>query len=217
MTPLRFAVLEERPTVVLDMTSLTMEEFHSLAPALEQAFQEHMAVWRLDGKPCTARNYTTYTNYPLPTPHDHLFFILSYLKTNPLQVTHGLLFDLTQGKTNQWIHVLLAVLCNALRQLGAAPVRSLAALAQRLGVSQTSLQQDAADTVEQASDERVEQASTPLFAMMAPNDASLVPKMLLNRKAVKAARKWSLKSGVRFTTFVFACLLGNLCFNRDTL
>ena len=41
-----------------------------------------------------------------------------------------------QGKANQWIHVLLPALLAALRTLGDAPTRSLAALAQRLGVSE---------------------------------------------------------------------------------
>jgi hypothetical protein len=39
-----------------------------------------MADWRLDGRPRTARRYTTYTNCPLPTPEDRLLFILVYLK-----------------------------------------------------------------------------------------------------------------------------------------
>jgi hypothetical protein len=41
-----------------------------------------------------------------------------------------------QSKANQWIHGLLPVLLAALRTLGDAPARSLAALAQRLGVSE---------------------------------------------------------------------------------
>src|SRR5262245_13134571 len=44
-----------------------------------------MADWHLDGRPRTARRYTTYTNCPLPTPEDRLLFILIYLKTYPLQ------------------------------------------------------------------------------------------------------------------------------------
>src|ERR687887_2755053 len=107
MGTLRFADIQPRPTEVLDLTSLTVEEFRELVPPFEAAFQAHMAEWRLDGKPRTARPYTTYTNCPLPTPADRLLFILVYLKTNPLQVAHGLMFGLPQGKTNQWIHVLL--------------------------------------------------------------------------------------------------------------
>src|SRR5947207_14744820 len=77
------------------------------------------------------------TNCPLPAPEDRLLFILVYLKTNPLQVAHGIMFGLPQGKTNQWIHVLLPVLRAAMRQLGDAPCRSLVDLARRLDIPVT--------------------------------------------------------------------------------
>lgn len=81
MGTLRFADLQTRPTELLDLTSLTVEEFQQLVPPFEAAFQTHMAEWRLDGQPRTARRYTTYRNCPLPTPEDRLLFILVYLKT----------------------------------------------------------------------------------------------------------------------------------------
>jgi hypothetical protein len=84
MGTLRFADLQTRPTEVLDLTSLTMDEFRQLAPPFEDAFQAHMADWRLDGKLRTARRDTTYQNCPLPTPEDRLLFILVYLKTYPV-------------------------------------------------------------------------------------------------------------------------------------
>jgi hypothetical protein len=90
----------------------------------------------MDGKPRTARRFTVYKTCPLPTPEDRLLFILVYLKTYTLQVVHGRLFGMVQGKANQWIHVLLPVLLAALRALGDAPARSLSALAQRLGVAE---------------------------------------------------------------------------------
>src|SRR6266536_2426599 len=76
------------------------------------------------------------TRPPLPTPEDRLFFLLTYLKTYSLQVVQGRLFGMGQSKANQWIHVLLPALLAALRTLGDAPTRSLAALAQRLGVAE---------------------------------------------------------------------------------
>src|SRR5690349_23387126 len=94
-----------------------------------------MAMWRLDGKPRSARRFRVYTNCPLPTSEDRLLFILAYVKTYSLQVVQGRLFGMGQSKANQWIHVLLPVLLAALRALGDAPTRSLTALAQRLGVS----------------------------------------------------------------------------------
>src|ERR671914_2476878 len=135
MGALRFADLRMRPTEVLDLTSLTVDEFQQLVPPFEAAFQAHMARWRLDGRPRIARRYTTYMNCPLPTPEDRLLCILVYLKTYALQVVQGRLFGMGQSKAHQWIHVLLVVLQAALRRLGDAPSRSLTALAQRIGVA----------------------------------------------------------------------------------
>src|SRR5438046_6911079 len=85
MASLRFADVQSRPTEFLDFTSLTLDEFHQLVPSFEAAFQAHMAAWRLDGKPRTARQFSVYENCPLPTPEDRLFFFLTYLKTYSLQ------------------------------------------------------------------------------------------------------------------------------------
>src|SRR5919197_5708131 len=136
MGNLRFADLQTRPTEVLDLTSLTVDEFRELVSPSEVAFQAHMTHWRLDGKPRIARRYTTYTNCPLSTPEDRLLFILVYLKIYPLQVVQGRLFGMGQSKAHQWIHVLLVILRATLRTLGDAPTRSLTALAQRLGVAE---------------------------------------------------------------------------------
>src|SRR5713226_10734914 len=121
MAHLQFTDVQDRPTEFLDLTSLTLDEFQQLVPPFEAAFQTHMAMWRLDGKPRTARRFTVYTNCPLPTPEDRLLFILAYLKTYALQVVQGRLFGMGQSKANQWIHVLLPVLLAALRALGDAP------------------------------------------------------------------------------------------------
>ena len=192
MASVRFADMQFRPVEFLDFTSLTLDEFQQLVPPFETAFQAHMAAWRLDGKPRTARQFSVYKNCPLPTPEDRLFFILTYLKTYSLQVVQGRLFGMGQSKANQWIHVLLPALLAALRTLGDAPTRSLAALAQRLGVSEA----DAATVVAPLEEEPapLEAApaaapASPLLPMTGQNDGSSAPKTLLNRPRVIAARK----------------------------
>jgi hypothetical protein len=179
MTGLRFSTIQSRPTEILDLTSLTLDEFQILVVPFEVAFQDYMREWRLDGKPRTARSYTTYTNCPLPLAEDRLLFILVYLKTNPLQVAHGRMFGMPQNKANQWIHVLLPVLRSCLRRLGDAPTRSLVALAQRLDIALADLGASAPSASE----------SPPLFVTMVPSDASCAPKTRMNRKAAIAARK----------------------------
>jgi hypothetical protein len=117
---------------VLDLTSLTVDEFRRLVPAFEAVFQAHMAEWCLDRQPHTTRRYTTYQNCPLPTPEDRLLCIVVYLQTYPLQVVQGWLFGLGQSKARQWIHVLLGVLRATLRAPGDAPTRCLTELATRV-------------------------------------------------------------------------------------
>src|SRR5215831_16043337 len=107
MASVRFTDVQARPTAFLDFTSLTLEEFQTLVPPFEAAFHAHMAMWRLDGKPRTVRQFPVYKNCPLPTPEDRLFFILVYLKTYALQVVQGRLFGIGQSKANQWIHVVV--------------------------------------------------------------------------------------------------------------
>ena len=197
MAGLRFTDLQSRPTEFLDFTSLTLDEFQQLVPPFEAAFQAHMAVWRLDGKPRTARQFAVYSNCPLPTPEERLLFILAYIKTYALQVVQGRLFGMGQSKAHQWIHVLLPVLLAALRTLGDAPARSLAALAQRLGVTES----DAATVITPLAEEPAPMAAVPaatsaslLLPMTGRSGASSAPKTLLNRKSVIAARKKTIPS-----------------------
>jgi hypothetical protein len=175
------------------LTSLTLDEFQQLIPPFEAAFQAHMAAWRLDGKPRTARQCSVDKNCPLPTPEDRLFFLLTSLKTSALHVVQGRLFGMGQSKANQWIHMLLPALLAALRALGDAPARSLTALAQRLGVSEA----DAATVVvplEEAPAPLAAVPASPLLPMTGPNGGSSAPKILLNRPTVRAGRKRTIRS-----------------------
>jgi hypothetical protein len=194
---LQFADLQTRPTELLDLTSLTLAEFQQLVSPFEAAFQTHMANWRLDGRPRTARRYTTYTNCPLPTPEDRLLFILIYLKTYPLQVVQGRLFGMGQSKAHQWIHVLLVVLRVTLRALGDAPTRCVQALAQRLGVAEANaaaLGMPTATPSPPADPPAAAPApASPLLGTMGRSGAAYAPRIRLSKRAVIAARKNAIR------------------------
>lgn len=172
--------VQDRPPAFLDVTSLTLDEFPQLVPPFEAAFQAQRAAWRLDGKPRTARRFSVSQDGPLPTPEDRRLFMLAYGKTYSLQVVQGRRFGMGQRKAHQWIHVLLSVLLAALRPLGAAPARSLAALAQRLGVAEA----DTATVGVPLAEEPV-----PLVPRTGRNGASSAPKTLWHSKRVIAASK----------------------------
>jgi hypothetical protein len=183
---LQYRDLPAHTTEVLDLTSLTVEEFTALVPPFEAAFLDYMATWTLHGRRRQARRYTTYQNCPLPTAEDRLLFILVYLKQNPTQLLHGRLFGMRQSKATQWIHVLLPVLCNALRALGDAPSRSVETLCQHLGVEVPPLPLEASPA------EEIRAATppvAPLFVMTVPSDPCHAPRTRLNRKLTIAARK----------------------------
>src|SRR5215468_6229981 len=175
MAGLRFTDLQSRPMEFLDFTSLTLDEFQQLVPPFEAAFHARMAAWRMDGKPRTARRFTVDKNCPLPTPEDRLLFILVDLKTYALQVVHGRVFGMVQGKAHQWIHILLPALLVALRALGDAPARSLSTLAQRLGVAVADAATLGAPLAEEPAPGATVPAATPaspLLPMTARNGAS---------------------------------------------
>src|SRR5215212_122609 len=158
---LRYASERDKANQILNLTSLTVEQFEHLVDPFEQAFVGHMSQWTMEGKPRTARAYTPYVNSPLPTAEDRLLFLLSYLKVASLQVAHGALFGMTQPNANKWLHILLIVLHQTLRDLGDATTRHLRALRDRL--TQFQAEQD--------------EQTTPLFITMAPNDRSPVRTM----------------------------------------
>jgi hypothetical protein len=72
MAGVRCTDLQSHPLEFLDFTSLTRNEFQQLVPPFETAFHIRRAVWRMDGKPRTARRFTVYKNCPRPTPEDRV-------------------------------------------------------------------------------------------------------------------------------------------------
>jgi DDE superfamily endonuclease len=177
---LRYQTIKDKAYRVLDLTSLTMDEFEQLVAPFDDAFVRHMQDWTMEGKPRTGRAYSQYATCPLPAPEDRLLFILSYLKVAALQVAHGAMFDMSQSNANKWLHVLLPVLHQTLLDLGDAPSRHLVALAQRLAeLRQAELTAVGTDEV----------AEHPLFFKMEPNVRSRAPRTPMSKKRIIAARK----------------------------
>jgi hypothetical protein len=172
--PLRYTTERTKTYRILDLTSLTVEEFELLVPSFERAFLAHMQDWTLEGKPRTSRRYSQYTNCPLPSPEDRLLFILTYLKQAPTQAFHGATFGMGQPKANQWIQALLPALRAALASLGDLPSRNLT------------------DLIERLSNLSQEPLASPFFTT-ALSAQSPVPKIHLNKPAVIAARKSAIR------------------------
>jgi len=187
---LRYERERDKSERILDLTSLTVEEFEELVEPFEQAFVRHMSEWTMEGKRRLSRSYTPYVNSPLPTAQDRLLFVLSYLKTASLQVVQAALFDMTQSNANKWIHILLVVLQQTLRNLKDAPTRHLEALSERLAELYPADKRAAQPTAAQpTAAQPTNQTPAPLFTTTEPREQSFGLRTAMSRKRIIAARK----------------------------
>ena len=76
------------------------------------------------GNPAQAGATVPMTHCPLPTTADKQLFILTYVKQNPIQEVQGQLFGMSQSNANKWIHLLHAVLNQALAPQELLPART---------------------------------------------------------------------------------------------
>ena len=120
---LRYMDLIQNPRRFLALTGYTVDEFRALLSFFRVRFQAYVSIFTLEGKPRQNRTYSPYKNSTLPTMEDKLLFILSYMKTYPLQQTQAQLFDMQQSQACQWIHLLLPLVKQSLADCGELPAR----------------------------------------------------------------------------------------------
>ena len=106
--------IRHRHSQVLAATGLTPVEFEALLITFK---------FTLEGKVRQRISYNRKTSV-LSLIQDKMFFILVYLKTNPLQELHAIQFEMTQPQANRWIHLLSEILRRTLKTLGELPDRN---------------------------------------------------------------------------------------------
>jgi DDE superfamily endonuclease len=132
-----YTTLQSERRKFLALTGLTVPEFQLLLPAFSRAYQRlYPADQTVEGQP-RQRTAGGGCKGLLHRPEEKLLFILVYLKTYPLQVVLGELFELSQPQANHWIHRLLPVLQAALDDRGVCPERNPGHFAQSQPVSES--------------------------------------------------------------------------------
>ena len=113
----------------LSLTSLYPDEFDQLLAPFAGHWYQHHKHFDTFGKRRKAPK-PTYENdtRTLPKVTDKLFFILLYLKQNPLQEMLAFMFEMDQATVNRWIKTLSKILAQALAQLKVLPCRDGQAL-----------------------------------------------------------------------------------------
>src|SRR4029453_856520 len=104
---LNYNKLKDKPREFLAATGLTLPEFECLLPAFQHAYDTTYPPDLTYESKARQRRAGGGAKGTLSSFADKLLFIVVYQKTNPLQVMHGLQFELSQAQANYWIHRLL--------------------------------------------------------------------------------------------------------------
>ena len=92
--------IRHRHSQVLAATGLTSVEFEALLITFKHHWDEYYSHFTLEGEVRQRISYNRKTSV-LPLIQDKMFFILVYLKTNPLQELHAIQFEMTQPPGQQ--------------------------------------------------------------------------------------------------------------------
>lgn len=125
---LRYEDIRDNERRLQSLTSLKRGEFEYLlghfSPLCERYFRYHT----YEGTRRKTLRHKPQAGEKLPTSADKLFFLLVYLKANPLQEFQAALFDVSQGQVSGLVRRLQALLDQALTKMGLSPCRDPEAL-----------------------------------------------------------------------------------------
>lgn len=123
---------KQNPTNFLALTSLTLVEFDYLLDHFAPRWQQYYKYHTLEGKKRILPAFTEHGNALLKGTDQKLFFLLVYMKNNPLQTFQASSFGVSQAKVSKIYRALLATLDQTLLGLKLAPCRDSVALQEAL-------------------------------------------------------------------------------------
>ncbi|MDF9796263.1 hypothetical protein OKW21_002603 [Catalinimonas alkaloidigena] len=98
-----------------------MDLLYHFAPIVEEHYRHH----DMKGQRRKMVRYQERSDSSLTGPVNKLLFILSYMKENPNQAYHGVMFSMSQGKVSLWVNQLSFLLEEALKKMGKMPHREV--------------------------------------------------------------------------------------------
>jgi len=123
---------KQHPATFLALTSLTLAEFDYLLEHFTLLWEKYYKHHTLEGKKRILPAFTEHGNALLKGTDQKLFFLLVYMKNNPLQTFQAASFCVSQAKVSKIYRILLAVLDDALARLKLSPCRDSASLKEAL-------------------------------------------------------------------------------------
>lgn len=124
---------KDNPKSFRALTGLTHIQYSHLLPYFEAAHDDYLSEYELNGKRrSNRRSFCIYKNSPLLDVPERFFFILVYLKNNPLQEYHAACFGVGQQHCNTFVHSLSHILRLGLQTMGLVPAQTDKELSARL-------------------------------------------------------------------------------------
>jgi hypothetical protein len=120
---LEYKRLKDNRRKFLALTGLTPKEFKLLLPVFHKVYEQSRTVEEQRAGQTRQRRTGGGRKGRLDAPEQKLLFALVYQKAYPLQTLLGEVFELSQPRVNYWVHRLLPILKQTLRELGAMPER----------------------------------------------------------------------------------------------
>ena len=123
---MKYTDVRKNPTTFLALTGINNTLFDEILPWFEEEHDHYLRYHDITGKRRSGKRAgAIYANSPLPTVADRLFFLLVYLKNNPLQAYHGACFGMTQQQCGVWIHGLTTILELTLKSSEMLPAKTM--------------------------------------------------------------------------------------------
>jgi hypothetical protein len=119
---MKYTTYQNNEKSLRSLTSLSPTQFRDLLAYFEEAHNTYFSQYDMNGNyRDNRRGFVIYKNSPLPTVEERLFFILVYLKNNPLQEYHAACFGMDQKHCHSFIRVLYRILEHCLVDAGVMP------------------------------------------------------------------------------------------------
>jgi hypothetical protein len=120
---MKYKVLHEKPKQFESLSGHSLDSFELLNEKFSVVYENYFSHFTFAGKERVRPKLKRIDNV-FEGGGDALFFLLSYVKNNPLQEYHAAQYSLSQPQANIWIHLLTRLLKDTLEKNKNLPARS---------------------------------------------------------------------------------------------
>lgn len=121
---MNYQAIIKNDKIFLSLTSLHVAEFEHLLLFFEPICENYYKYHTIDGKKRKLPRLKANAKERLPSSGQKLFFLMTYLKNNPLQQFQAASFGLSQGQVSNLFKALNPLLSATLGKMGIVPAQN---------------------------------------------------------------------------------------------